>query len=177
MKSNKFIAYLSDVNSELVNSYNVVKNNVEQLIHLLNQHGTEYQKSPRDYYYQLRNINRPRNDFEKAARFIALNRTCFNGLYRVNHKGLFNAPWGKYKKPIICNSKNLRNVSFALQQSNAIIQVSDYEEILLKNAKEGDSFILIHHISHQVPLHILQVILIEDLLTRIREILLTFSPS
>lgn len=138
MKSNKFKAYLSDINFELVNSYNVVKSNVEELIGLLNQHETEYQKSPRDYYYQLRNINRPINGIEKAARFIALNRTCFNGLYRVNRKGVFNAPWGKYKKPAICNSKNLRNVSFALQQSNTIIQVGDYKEILLKNAKEGD---------------------------------------
>jgi DNA adenine methylase len=136
MRSN--MAYLSDINSELINSYNIVKNNVEHLIRLLNQHETEYQKSPRDYYYRLRNINRPSNDIEKAARFIALNRTCFNGLYRVNRKGLFNAPWGKYKNPAICNSKNLRNVSFALQQSNAIIRVGDYKEILLKNAKEED---------------------------------------
>jgi DNA adenine methylase len=138
MKSGKFIAYLSDINSELINSYTVVKNNTEELIDLLKKHEIEYQKSPSEYYYQLRDINRPRNDIEKAARFIALNRTCYNGLYRVNSKGLFNVPWGKYKDPVICNSKNLRNVSFALQRSNATIQVSDYKEILLKNAKEGD---------------------------------------
>jgi DNA adenine methylase len=106
MKSGKFIAYLSDINSELINSYTVVKNNTEELIDLLKKHEIEYQKSPSEYYYQLRDINRPRNDIEKAARFIALNRTCYNGLYRVNSKGLFNVPWGKYKDPVICNSKN-----------------------------------------------------------------------
>jgi DNA adenine methylase len=138
VRSKKFIAYLSDVNSELINSYNVVKNNAEELIGLLRKHEIEYQKSPSEYYYQLRDVNRPNNDTEKAARFITLNRTCYNGLYRVNSKGLFNVPWGKYKDPVICNAKNLRNVSFALQRSNAIIQVSDYKEILLKNAKERD---------------------------------------
>jgi DNA adenine methylase len=138
VRSEKFIAYLSDINSELINSYNVVKNNAGELIDLLKKHETEYQKSPSEYYYQLRDFHRPKNDIEKAARFIALNRTCYNGLYRVNSKGLFNVPWGKYKDPVICNSKNLRNVSFALQRSNAIIQVNDYKEILLKNVKEGD---------------------------------------
>ncbi|HEU4443644.1 MAG TPA: DNA adenine methylase [Nitrososphaeraceae archaeon] len=138
MKNEKFIANLSDINSELINSYAIVKNNTEELIDHLKQHEIEYQKSPSEYYYQLRDINKPKNDIEKAARFIALNRTCYNGLYRVNSKGLFNVPWGKYKDPVICNSKNLRNVSLALQRSNAIIQVSDYKEILSKNAKEGD---------------------------------------
>src|SRR5215204_129200 len=138
MKSEKFIAYLSDINSELINSYTVVKNNIEELIDLLKKHEIEYQKSPSEYYYQLRDINRPRNDIEKAARFIALNRTCYNGLYRVNSKGSFNVPWGKYKDPLICDSKNLRNLSLALQQSKAIIQLRDYKEILLNNAKEGD---------------------------------------
>lgn len=138
VRSKKFIAYLSDINSELINSYNVVKSNTEELMDLLRLHGTEYQKSPSEYYYQLRDIIRPKNEVEKAARFIALNRTCYNGLYRVNSKGLFNVPWGKYKDPVICNSKNLRNVSLALQRSDAITQVSDYKEILRKNAKEGD---------------------------------------
>ena len=138
MKSEKFIAYLSDINSELITSYNIVKSNAEELIVLLKRYEIEYQKSPSEYYYQLRDVIRPKNDIEKAARFIALNRTCYNGLYRVNSKGLFNVPWGKYKDPVICNSKNLRNVSLALQRSDAIIQVSDYKEILLKNAKEGD---------------------------------------
>lgn len=138
VKNKKFIAFLSDINSELISSYNVVKNNTEELIGLLNIHENEYQKSTSEYYYKLRDSIRPKNEVEKAARFIALNRTCYNGLYRVNSKGLFNVPWGKYKDPVICNRKNLRNVSLALQRSDAIIQVSDYKEILLKNAVEGD---------------------------------------
>jgi DNA adenine methylase len=138
IRSKRFAAYLSDINSELINSYTVVKNNTEELIEHLKKHEIEYQKSPSEYYYQLRGISRPRNDIENAARFIALNRTCYNGLYRVNSKGLFNVPWGKYKDPVICNSKNLRNVSSALQRSDAIIEVRDYKEALLKHAKEGD---------------------------------------
>jgi DNA adenine methylase len=138
IRGNQFTSYLSDINSELINSYAVVKNNTEKLIGLLKKHEVGYQESPSEYYYQLRDIKRPRNSIEKAARFIALNRTCYNGLYRVNSKGSFNVPWGKYKDPAICNSKNLRNLSFALQQSETIIQVKDYKEILLKNAKEGD---------------------------------------
>ena len=138
IRCNQFISYLSDINSDLINSYAVVKNNTEKLIGLLKKHETRYQESPSEYYYQLRDINRPRNNVEKAARFIALNRTCYNGLYRVNSKGSFNVPWGKYKDPLICDSKNLRNLSIALQQSKAIIQLGDYKEILLNNAKEGD---------------------------------------
>jgi DNA adenine methylase len=106
----QFISYLSDINSDLINSYAVVKNNTEKLIGLLKKHETRYQESPSEYYYQLRDINRPRNNVEKAARFIALNRTCYNGLYRVNSKGSFNVPWGKYKDPLIpfvSNNKNL----------------------------------------------------------------------
>jgi DNA adenine methylase len=77
---------------------------------------------------------------ERAARFIALNKTCFNGLYRVNRQGFFNVPLGKYKNPRICDSDNLRNVSIALGylSNNITIKVSDYKEMLLENAKEGD---------------------------------------
>src|SRR5919106_229622 len=131
-------AFLSDINIELIDAYKVIKNHVEELIPALIYHENQYNKSPKKYYYHLRDSTRVMNKIDKAARFIALNKTCYNGLYRVNRKGLFNVPWGKYKDPVICNSKNLRNVSLALQRSNAIIQVSDYKEVLLKNAKEGD---------------------------------------
>src|ERR687891_1848779 len=89
MKREEFIAYLSDINSELINAYNIVKNSTEELIDLLKQHEIEYQKSPSEYYYQLRDIIRPKNDIEKAARFIALNRTCYNGLYRRRYNFYF----------------------------------------------------------------------------------------
>ena len=69
---------------------------------------------------------------------ITLNKTCYNGLYRVNKKGIFNVPIGRYKNPLICNSNNLKNVSLALRYSKAVIQPGDYKQILLENAREGD---------------------------------------
>src|SRR6476661_5619183 len=78
------------------------------------------------------------SDIKRAARFITLNRTCYNGLYRVNRLGVFNVPWGKYKDPVICNSKNLRNVSLVLHLSKAAIKICNYKKILLGKAKEGD---------------------------------------
>ncbi|MDQ4013159.1 MAG: Dam family site-specific DNA-(adenine-N6)-methyltransferase [Thermoproteota archaeon] len=137
-RSNRFISYLSDINRELINSYEIVKNDIERLIRLLKKHEIGYLESPSEYYYHLRDILKVSNNIEKAARFIALNRTCYNGLYRVNNKGSFNVPWGKYKDPVICDSKNLRNLSFVLQLSNIFIQVGDYKEILLKKTREGD---------------------------------------
>jgi DNA adenine methylase len=148
VKNKRFTAaYLSDINSELINSYIVVKDNVEKLIEFLKLHEIGYKKAPAEYYYKLRSNDKKillllatttnnDDDIERAARFIALNRTCFNGLYRVNRNGMFNVPLGKYKNPLICNSSNLRNVSLALGYSKATIRVSDYKKILLGNAIE-----------------------------------------
>jgi DNA adenine methylase len=72
-----------------------------------------------------------------AARFITLNRTCFNGLYRVNNQGKFNVPLGSYKNPTICNSDNLRKASLSLRQSGAKISACDYKDSLLE-ARKGD---------------------------------------
>src|SRR5919197_749036 len=118
-----------------------IKDNVQKLIILLTQHELEYNKAPEEYYYKLRdnyNIRSCSDRIERAAQFITLNKTCFNGLYRINNQGLFNVPWGKYIDPLICDSTNLRNVSLALNHSNTIIKVSDYKEMLLEHAKEGD---------------------------------------
>ena len=103
-KNLKFTSYLSDMNDELINTYKVVKNKLEKLITLLKYHQIEYEKSPYEYYYQLRaNIKPSLTDEEKAPRFITLNRTCYNGLYRVNSRGIFNVPMGHYKNPVICD--------------------------------------------------------------------------
>jgi len=75
---------------------------------------------------------------ERAAKFITLNKTCFNGLYRVNMNGKFNVPIGRYKNPIICDSINLRNVSAALRYTKAHLNTDDYRNILHANAQEGD---------------------------------------
>jgi len=80
----------------------------------------------------LRDEIQPRNDVEIAARFIALNKTCYNGLYRVNQNGKFNVPMGEYEKPLICDTRNLKNVSILLRHSNPGIQCVGYSEMLLK---------------------------------------------
>jgi DNA adenine methylase len=76
-------------------------------------------------------------DIDRTARFIAINKTCYNGLYRVNRKGRFNVPMGRYKNPLICDASNLENVSNALRYSNTKIETSHYKDALLK-AKEDD---------------------------------------
>jgi DNA adenine methylase len=137
-KNIQFTAYLSDVNEELINTFNVVKNHVEKLIEVLKNHEVEYIKNPSEYYYELRADIKSANDIQRAARFITLNKTCYNGLYRVNKKGIFNVPIGRYKNPVICDSDNLKKVSVALRYSKAQIQVSDYKVILLQKAEEDD---------------------------------------
>lgn len=124
-------AELSDLNKELVTAYNVIKNNIDELIFSLRQH--IYDK---EYYLKIRakNINEL-SDVEVASRFIFLNRTGFNGLYRVNKKGQFNVPFGRYNNPVICDEENLRHVSKELQ--NVTIKHQDYKSVL-KNAQKGD---------------------------------------
>src|SRR5918996_2525525 len=138
-KNLQFISYLSDINEELINAYKIVKDKFEQLVSNLKHHETEYRKLPYEYYYELRaNIKPSLTEVEKAARFITLNRTCYNGLYRVNSRGIFNVPMGRYKNPVICDSANLEKVSIALRDSRAELQTSDYKNILLKEAGEDD---------------------------------------
>jgi len=124
-------AYLSDLNNELVVTYNVIKNDVENLIKSLKKH-----KLDKDYFLKIRDQNPEKlSDLNTASRFIYLNRTCFNGMYRVNSKGGFNVPFGKYTNPLICDENNLRKVSKALR--NVEIKKQDYKEVL-KKAKKGD---------------------------------------
>lgn len=114
------VAVLADINPELVNTYRCVKQDVEALIVDLQQH--YYDK---EYYYQIRNCDRnseyaTRTNIQKASRFIFLNKTCFNGLYRVNSKGQYNVPFGRYKNPQIVDADNLRACSQALQNAEII---------------------------------------------------------
>lgn len=125
------VAVLSDINPELVNVYCCVRDNVNDLIELLTEH---QQKHNQEYYYQLRSHD-PDSNLERAARFIYLNKTCFNGLYRENAKGQFNVPMGRYKNPKICNPELLTTASFLLQ--NAEIKVRPFQDIL-KLATEQD---------------------------------------
>lgn len=124
-------AYLSDLNNELVITYNVIKSDVESLIKSLKKHKTD-----KDYFIKIRAQNPKKlSDLSIATRFIYLNRTCFNGMYRVNSKGGFNVPFGKYTNPLICDEDNLRKASKALK--NVEIKKQDYKEVL-KKAKKGD---------------------------------------
>ena len=134
--------YISDINAELINTYIIVRDYIDKLIHLLISYQEDYVPLDTDnrkkYYIAKRerfndikvNGNEADN-IEKAALMIFLNKTCFNGLYRVNRKGLFNVPMGAYKNPLICDEKKLRAVSEKLQ--NVKIVCEDY--------KKSDDFI------------------------------------
>jgi DNA adenine methylase len=134
----RFTAFLSDTNSELINAYRIIRDRPEELIKILKYHQKNYRKSQSEYYYHLRARINALNNVKSAARFIALNKTCYNGLYRVNRDGLFNVPIGRYKNPLICDKDNLMNVSSLLKESKSNIHVSDYREMLIDNAAEGD---------------------------------------
>ena len=129
-------AYAFDINIDLINSYNVIKNNVEDLITNLKQIETEYleleQEKRKEYFYKKRNeynsytLEENEQNIQRAAQFIYLNRTCFNGLYRVNKAGKFNVPMGSHKNPTICDEENLRNLSNLIQ--NVQFLYGDYRK-------------------------------------------------
>ncbi|MEH2169192.1 MAG: DNA adenine methylase [Nostoc sp.] len=127
-------AILTDINAELINTYCCVRNRVEELISLLKEHKSRHGK---DYYYSVRN-NSSGTDIEKAARLIYLNKTCFNGLYRVNSQGKFNVPLGRYNNPNICAEVLLKAASEAL--SYAEIKQADFTEVL-NRATSSDDFV------------------------------------
>lgn len=130
-------AIVNDINEELVNMYNVIKNNSNELIKKLGTYINDEEN-----YYEVRNLDRNEDyvnlsNIDKAARIIYLNRTCFNGLYRVNSKGQNNVPYGKYKNPTICDKNNIENVSKYFNKNNIEIKNLDFEEIL-KLAQTND---------------------------------------
>ena len=101
-------------------------------------------KLDKEYFLKMRAQNPEKlSDLNTASRFIYLNRTCFNGMYRVNSKGGFNVPFGKYTNPLICDENNLRKASKALK--NVEIKKQDYKEVL-KKAEKGD-FVYFDHLS------------------------------
>lgn len=122
---------LSDGNDRLMCMYRCIKEDVEQVIRLLLLHKEQHDKA---HYYAVR-AEVPSDAFEQAARLIYLNRTCFNGLFRENSKGLFNVPMGRYKNPMICDEQNLRAVAGALKGAN--LETRPFEEVL-RFAKKGD---------------------------------------
>lgn len=127
--------YISDINPELINTYRVIRDDMDALVSALSRMQDEFvpmDAACRKVYYMAKrgrfNDLKINGDetirVEKAALMIFLNKTCFNGLFRVNKKGLFNVPMGDYKKPVICDEENLRAVSEKLQ--NVMIVCGDY---------------------------------------------------
>lgn len=126
-------AVISDLNEELVNCYSRVRNNVEEVIEELQIH-----RNDKHYFYKVRSQNTARLSAEaRAARLIFLNKTCFNGLFRVNSSGKFNVPFGKYDNPRIVDAEKLRAVSKALRRARVEIECEDFDAVL-KEAKAGD---------------------------------------
>ncbi len=130
-------ALINDYNEELINVYKMIKNNPEGLINELKCH-----KNESDYFYNIRALDRNDgyDDFsllKKASRVIYLNKTCYNGLYRVNNSGEFNSPFGKYKNPNIVNEATIRAVSNYLNKNEIKILSVDFEQAV-KGSQKGD---------------------------------------
>lgn len=134
-------AIINDYNQELINVYKTVRDNLDDLLVELKAHE---EKNSADYYYEIRALDREdsfkkMSDVEKSARIIYLNKTCYNGLYRVNSSGQFNSPYGRYKNPNIVNEAVLRAISKYFNSNEIEILNGDYRETL-KNL-EKTSFV------------------------------------
>ena len=129
-------AVINDINADLINAYRTIAKNPNELISVLKDLQSDFhslqdkEEEKKLYYYQNRELynTRSTDNTTQAALFIFLNRTCFNGLYRVNKNNEFNVPIGSYKKPTICDGNNILAVSEALQKVE--ILSGDYEQTL-----------------------------------------------
>lgn len=139
-------AIINDLNEDLINAYKIIKSDdYLELIKRLKNFSVEYQKSPDEFYYDVRAWDRTRNwmnehdNVDRAVRMIFLNRTCYNGLYRVNSKGQFNTPIGRYRNPLICDETNIKEIHEYLNNPENHIEIMNgsYEDAITK-AKDGD---------------------------------------
>ncbi len=125
---------LNDANVDLINTFRIVRDSLGALLLLLDEHQRKHSK---DYFYLIRAQDPTGlNPLEQAARFIYLNKTCFNGLYRVNKHGQFNVPFGKYKNPILYNREDIQAASNVLQGAEFFAQ--DYQTFLKQQARPRD---------------------------------------
>jgi DNA adenine methylase len=125
--------YLFDVNESLIASYQVARDNVNDLIALLGKYEKQHSK---EFYYRVRAQDSSKlSPLERAARLIYLNKTCFNGLHRVNARGQFNVPMGSYKRPAILQENDLREISQLLR--NATVERADFAKVI-DHANRGD---------------------------------------
>lgn len=130
-------AVVNDINKELINVYNVVKNNIDELIEDLKKH-----ENNKDYFYAIRDLDRQPeyqqlSNVERASRIIYLNKTCYNGLFRVNSQGQFNVPFGKYKNPQIVNEITVKSVHNYFSFNNITVLNKDFETAV-ETAEKGD---------------------------------------
>ena len=130
-------AVINDSNAELINCYKIIKNSLDELIEDLKNH-----KNDEYYYYDIRDWDREKSfqsktEVQRASRIIFLNKTCYNGLFRVNSQGQFNVPFGKYKNPNILDIAVLKAVNKYLNENQVRILNSDFQEAV-KDAKRGD---------------------------------------
>ena len=133
----RFKAVLSDSNPDLINVYKCVRDDVTNLIAILEVHQSKYYENPDKYYYYMRDTYSPANAMQNAARLIFLNRTCYNGLYRVNKSGSFNVPHGTYLRPTICNNRRLNAFSEILQRNESEIICDNYRNVI-QRCQNGD---------------------------------------
>lgn len=125
---------LNDANTELINVYRVVRDQLAELLPLLDAHR---QKNSKAHFYEVRaQKTADLHPVEQAARFMYLNKTCFNGLYRVNRRGEFNVPYGRYKEPQLYNLVDIRRASAVLQHAELFAE--DYMTFLKQHARAGD---------------------------------------
>ena len=130
-------AVINDINSHLVTAYRVIKEQPDELIRRLSGLEHEYfmlpdEEAKKEYFLNVRTIfnDSPLDDVDRTKYLIFLNRTCFNGLYRVNAKGKFNVPFGRYLHPTICNSETIKADSEVLNRANVTILNGDFERTI-----------------------------------------------
>ncbi len=131
------VGMINDSNTELINCYKVIRDSIDELILDLRQH-----KNEKEYYYAIRDLDRDSNfkkldPIQRASRIVYLNKTCFNGLFRVNSAGQFNVPFGSYNNPKILDEIVLKAVHHYLSTKNIQIMNVDFEQSV-KDAKKGD---------------------------------------
>lgn len=130
-------AVVNDINEELINVYVVIRDHVENLIDNLRKH-----ENKAGYFYEMRGKDRDKESYsrlsslEKASRVLYLNKTCYNGLFRVNQRGEFNTPFGRYKNPNIVNEVTLRAVSSYLNKAKITFRCADFREAV-KGVRKG----------------------------------------
>ena len=132
---------INDISKELIESYLCIKENPNKLMKLLDIHQINHQNNPKIYFYKMRGLDRDKlwlkkDKFTKSSRFIYLNKTCFNGMYRVNSSGYFNVPWNKKEKINLYDRLNILKISSFLSGGIKILN-TDFESAI-KNAKKYD---------------------------------------